>query len=145
MSSRESSVTASIEEILRDARCREEEAGARRRAQASERLRAEIAEHRRAEVARRRAEEQHRLAVQRAAFEAEAPFRAARAAALQEHELRLHEMRNDARGLEWRLRALAGFAIAGAVVSAVTIAHLEREDARLRGELERAKAGWVDR
>jgi hypothetical protein len=157
----ESSVSVSIEELLREAHAREEQ----ERREAAERVRASeqrrIDERRRcqqAEEARLRAEEAersrrafederrrvelralHQSTLERTRAEAELKARLAELAARQEHERNLHALRHDRhrRRLTRVIVLLTGLAVAGGIAGGFAIKRSRDDaavaDARLRG------------
>jgi DNA repair exonuclease SbcCD ATPase subunit len=160
----ESSVTISIEELLREAHAREEHE--RREAEQQARM----AEQRRADAMRRRQEEEdvrrsaeqaerarrafeeekrlvelralHEGTVTRARLEAETRARLAEITARQEHERSLHALRHDRQKqrLTRVLVALTAFAVIGAIGAGVALQRSKDDaaaaDARLRGVRE---------
>lgn len=160
----ESSVSISIEELLREAHAREEQ----ERRDAAEHAR--IAEQRRADAMRLRHEEEgarrsaeqaerarrafeeerrqvelralHEGTVTRARLEAETRARLAEIAARQEHERSLHALRHDRqkKRLTRTLVALTAFAVIGGIGAGVAIQTSKDDaaaaDARLRGVRE---------
>ncbi len=160
----ESSVSISIEELLREAHAREEQ----ERRDAAEQAR--MAEHRRVDAMRRRDEEEgarrsaeqaerarrafeeekrqvelralHEGTVTRARLEAETRARLAEIAARQEHERSLHSLRHDRqkKRLTRILVALTAFAVLGGIGAGVAIQRSKDDaaaaDARLRSVRE---------
>jgi hypothetical protein len=157
----ESSVSISIEELLRDAHVREEQErrDAAERARVAEQLRVDAMRRRQQEEDARRSAEQaehaqrafeeekcrvelralHEGTVTRARLEAETRARLAEIAARQEHEGRLHALRHDRqkKRLTRILIALTAFAVVGGVGAGVALQRSKDEaaaaDARLRG------------